>query len=82
MVLLLLNNLYSVFTPIIIGNCFGDEGIDLIRDTMNAKGHSDEVLGSFSDDEGNSEDEDESYHDNDDPSLNFNDEQTNVVCTS
>ena len=40
-----------------IGNCFGEDGIELLRGSLAAKGHED-VLGSLSDDEG-LEDEDE-----------------------
>lgn len=72
-----------------LGNCFGEDGVELIMETMQAKGHKDEVLGSFSDDEGNSEDEDishddDSNHDNEEapPPLTTNDNNDNEVCTS
>ena len=42
----------------IIGNGFSRDEIEIITETLQAKGHSEEVLGSFSDDEEDSEEED------------------------
>lgn len=38
------------------GNCFGETGVELVRESLEAKGHA-EVLGSLSDDEGSGTDE-------------------------
>lgn len=53
--------LHSVLNP---GNCFGEEGIELLRGSLEAKGHM-EVLGSLSDDEGLDNDSDNEGLDND-----------------
>jgi len=41
-----------------IGNCIGETNIELLRQSLEAKGHRD-VLGSLSDDEGEGDDEDD-----------------------
>lgn len=45
---------FEVLLYICTGNCFGEEGVEMIKEMMESKGHL-EVLGTLSDDEGEEE---------------------------
>ena len=75
-----------------IGNGFSRDEIEIITETLQAKGHSEEVLGSFSDDEEDSEEEDPTNENEeeqqqqqspgDSPQSTNSNRQSDEVCTT